>query len=158
MILNNVFFLFWQRQLRWQTRILFSSIRYQLKLPLRKAQTQMSSTEFGECQTWKPLSKILTTNTTASDLLAISQPEEGTFARHFIQKYKARMIVERNLSNQPDNTFQNQKSDTADKSRWTAQPTSAVERPGPPPGICKWNYMQVTTLPPYLLSLFSGND
>ena len=41
--------------------------------------------------------------------------------------------------NPTDNTFQNQKSDTADKSRRAAQQTSAAERPGPPWGICKRN-------------------
>lgn len=34
-----------------------NSVRYQLKLPLRKAQTPTSTKEFGESQIWKPLSK-----------------------------------------------------------------------------------------------------
>lgn len=62
-------------------------------------------------------------------------------ARNFIQKYEARMVVQRDLSSRTDNTRQNQKSDKADKSRQAAQQRAAAERPGPPLGICKGNNM-----------------
>lgn len=70
-------------------------------------------------------------NTTGSHLLENSQTDEGTtmFARNFIQKYKARMVVQRNLSSRTGNTCQNQTSDTADKSCQAAQQRVAAEWP-----------------------------
>jgi len=80
--------------------------------------------------------KILTMNTTASHLLAISQTDEGitVFARNFIQKYKARTTAQSKLSSQPDHRLQSRRSRTADSH---AKQHSQQQQPGPPLGICE---------------------
>lgn len=122
----------------------FNSTSDQLELPLRKAQTPASTTQFGVLQTMKSHFKILRTSTTASHLLEINQTEEEEPL--YLQRILSRNTkpVERNLPNQPASMFQNQKTDTADTSHQAAQQTAAAERPGPPQGSAS---EKVTALP-----------
>lgn len=112
------------------------STSYQLELPLRKAQTPVSTTQFWVLKTMKTPFKMLRTSTTASQLLEINQTEEKETLH--LQEILSRNTkpVQRNPPSQPASMFQNQKSD---KSLHVAQHNSSCWMARTTTGICKWN-------------------
>lgn len=98
------------------------------------AQTPMSTTEFRGARPENPYQNLDNEHQSLTPIG--NQPDR--WRNHYVCKKFYPEVQSQDDSTKKrvspsDNTFQNQKSDTADRSHRAAQQTAAAERPGPPP-------------------------